>query len=59
MKKILIILALSTVLFACKKSIKKHPLEMTTTTYYIKVVEVNIDNTTLTETPIATVKITE
>ena len=46
-----------TYLMSCKKETKEDP--QTTTTYYIKVVEVDQDNTTLTETPIATVKITE
>lgn len=57
MKKTLIIAAVSLSLFACKKESKEEA--KTITTYYIKVVEVSIDNTTLTETPVATTKITE
>lgn len=56
MKKTLLIAIASLALFSCKKESKE---ETTTTTYYIKVVEVDADNQSVTETPIASVKITE
>lgn len=57
MKNISLIVFVSAILFSCKKEAKDET--KTTITYYIKVVEVDADNKSVTETPIATVKITE
>lgn len=57
MKKLLCAIAIGVLLVACKKETTE-PIK-TATTYFVKIVEIDTDQNTVTETPIATVKITE
>jgi hypothetical protein len=57
MKKTLIVLSIAATFAACTKSSK--PAPKTTTAYMVKVIEVDIDENSVTETPFKTVKITE